>query len=207
MHVSPIVLLAVASLCLGACPFSLWIGRLFLRKDIRDYGDGNPGAANVFRSGGRRAACLALVLDVAKGSPFVLLAHSFFVLPETAVMVVALSAITGSAFSPLLRFRGGKSVAITYGVLLALPDPMLVWSTAVFMFLAFLFIKNHSWIVVAGLTGALAFLIAAGAIYWEVLFMLGVLMILIAKHHRDLRTAPQFEARLVNWLRLKRYKA
>lgn len=206
MEVPPFILLAVAAFCLGACPFSLWVGRRLLGKDIRDYGDGNPGAANVFRAGGRKAGCLAIILDMAKGTPFVVLAYLVFVLPEAAVAVVAVSAILGSAFSPLLRFRGGKSIAITYGVLLALPYPEMYLSFAIFMFLGFLFIKTHSWIVMLGPTGTLAFLAATRASYWELLFMLSVLMILAVKHHNELRTVPQFEMRLTNWIHLRRYK-
>lgn len=81
--------LAVCAFCLGACPFSLWIGRWLLGKDIRDYGDGNPGAVNIFRAGGRKSGCLALILDIAKGIPFVALAYLFFGLPEVTVMIVA----------------------------------------------------------------------------------------------------------------------
>ena len=135
-------LLAVSAFWLGACPFSVWIGRWLLGKDIRDYGDGNPGAANVFRAGGRKSGCLAVILDVAKGVPFVALAHSFFGLPEATVMAVAVSAILGHAFSPLLGFRGGKSVAVTFGVLLALPQHEMLIAFAVFMFLGFLFIEG-----------------------------------------------------------------
>lgn len=206
MEVTPFILLAVAAFCLGACPFSLWVGRYLLGKDIRDYGDGNPGAVNVFRAGGRKAGSLALILDIAKGTPFVVLAYSFFALPEATVMVVAVSAILGSAFSPLLRFRGGKSIAITYGVLLALPYRGMCLSFAIFMFLGFLFIKTHSWIVMMGPSGALAFLATTRASYWEFLFMLSVLIILVAKHHSELRAVPQFEVRLINWLHLRRYK-
>jgi len=205
MKVPSFILLAVAAFCLGACPFSLWVGRHLLGKDIRDYGDGNPGAVNVFRVGGRKAGSLALTLDIAKGTPFVLLSHSFFALSEIAVAVVAVSAILGSAFSPLLRFKGGKSIAITYGVLLALPYPEMCLSFAIFMFLGFLFIKTHSWIVMLGPTGTLAFLAATRASYWELLFMLSVLMILAVKHHNELRTVPQFEVKLANWLHSRRY--
>ena len=119
------VLLAVCSFWLGACPFSVWIGRWLLDKDIRDYGDGNPGAVNVFRAGGRRAGSLALLLDIAKGVPFVLSAHALLALPDVAVMVIGMSAILGHAFSPLLRFHGGKALAVTLGVLLALPQHRL----------------------------------------------------------------------------------
>lgn len=42
MQILPTILLAIVAFGLGACPFSVWIGRWFLGKDIRDYGDGNP---------------------------------------------------------------------------------------------------------------------------------------------------------------------
>jgi glycerol-3-phosphate acyltransferase PlsY len=80
-------LLVVSAFWLGACPFSVWIGQWVLGKDIRNYGDGNPGAANVFRAGGRKSGCLALILDVAKGAPFVALTHSFFTSWESLFML------------------------------------------------------------------------------------------------------------------------
>jgi glycerol-3-phosphate acyltransferase PlsY len=199
--------LAVSAFFLGACPFSLWLGRWLLGKDIRDYGDGNPGAVNVFRAGGRKSGCLALILDIAKGMPFVALAHSFFGLPELIVMVVALSAILGSAFSPLLRFRGGKSLAIASGVLLALPQHEMLITFAAFMFLGFLFIETDAWIVLLGPIGSLAYLAITGASYLELLFMLSVLAILAVKHHNELKTIPKCKVRPVSWLQARRHKA
>ena len=108
MEVSYFTLSVLSAFGLGACPFSVWIGQWFLGKDIRDYGDGNPGAANVFRAGGRKSGLLAVILDTAKGIPFVFLAYSFFKLPEAAVMAVALSAILGHAFSPSASAKRGK---------------------------------------------------------------------------------------------------
>jgi glycerol-3-phosphate acyltransferase PlsY len=156
---------AVSTFWLGACPFSVWIGRWVLGKDIRDYGDGNPGAANVFRAGGRKSGCLAVILDTAKGVPFIALAHSFFRFPEAAVMAVALSAILGHAFSPLLQLKGGKSVAVTFGVLLALPQHEMLITFAVFMFLGFLFMEIDAWTVMFGSAGSLAYLLASGELH------------------------------------------
>ena len=99
------VLLANCAFCLGACPFSLWIGRWLLHKDIREYGDGNPGAVNAFLAGGRKIGGLALIMDVGKGIPFVFVAHLVFRLPQPAVAVVGICAIIGHAFSPFLRFH------------------------------------------------------------------------------------------------------
>ena len=204
MEISYFTLLAVSAFWLGACPFSVWIGQWLLGKDIREYGDGNPGAANVFRAGGRKSGCLALVLDVAKGMPFVALAHSFFNLSEVVVIGVALSAILGNAFSPILRLRGGKSIAITFGVLLALPQHEILITFAVFMFLGFLFIESDAWTVMLGPTGSLAYLITTGRVSPESLFMLCVFAILTLKHFDELRTVPKFRVKIIHWLQSRR---
>jgi glycerol-3-phosphate acyltransferase PlsY len=193
-------LLAVSAFWLGACPFSVWIGRWFLGKNIRGYGDGNPGAANVFRTGSRKAGSLALALDMAKGVPFVILAYSFFELPEPLVMAVALSAILGHAFSPMLRFKGGKSVAVTFGVLMALPQHEMLITFAIFVVLGFLFIEVDAWAVMLGPAGSLAYLVATDGSLWEPLFMLCVFAILVVKHFNALQTIPRHKGRLLGWL-------
>jgi len=194
------VLLAVFAFWLGACPFSLWIGRWLLGKDIRDYGDGNPGGANVFKAGGRKAFFLAAMLDMGKGIPFVILAYSLFGLPDAIVMAVGLSAILGSAFSPILRFKGGKSIGVTFGVLFALPQHEILITFAAFLILGFLFVEIDAWIVIFGAAGSLAYLLATKGSSWESLFMLCVLTILAIKHFDDLKTFPRFKGRLVRWL-------
>ncbi len=197
-------LLAVCAFWLGACPFSVWIGRWLLGKDIRDFGDGNPGAANVFRAGGRKSGCLAAILDTGKGVPFVVLAHSFFGFPEVVVMTVGLSAILGHAFSPILRLRGGKSLGVTFGVLFALPQHEMVITLAVFMFLGFLLIESAAWTVILGTAGSLTYLAITKGGSWESLFMLCVLAILAVKHFNDLQTAPRLKGKLINWLQSRR---
>ncbi|MCD6599715.1 MAG: glycerol-3-phosphate acyltransferase [Dehalococcoidia bacterium] len=202
------LLLVVGAFCLGACPFSLWIGQKFLGKDIREYGDGNPGATNVFRSGGHASGWLAVFMDVAKGVPFVLLAHSFFVLSEAAVMVIAVSAIAGHSFSPFLHFKGGKSVAVTFGALLGLlPEADLLLLFTVFTCIGALLMANHAWAVMTGPTGSLIYLLVTGAIYWQSLFMLSVLVLLWMKHYTDLKASPGLGVRPVNWMRTRRLKA
>jgi glycerol-3-phosphate acyltransferase PlsY len=198
------VLLAIAAFWLGACPFSVWVGQRFLGKDIRDYGDGNPGAVNVFRAGGRRSFCLAAVLDVAKGVPFVFLAHSLWGLSEIVVMVVALSAILGHAFSPLLGFKGGKSLAVTFGVLFALPQYEILFAFIIFLLVGFLFIESDAWTVMVGAVGSVAYLVTTKGTSWESLFMLCVLAILAVKHFNDLQTIPRRKVRILAWIQSRR---
>ncbi|HEY78143.1 MAG TPA: glycerol-3-phosphate acyltransferase [Dehalococcoidia bacterium] len=199
-----VVLLALAAFWLGACPFSLWVGRWFLGKDIRDYADGNPGAANVFRAGGRKSGFLALVLDIAKGMPLVFLAHAFFGLAEPLAMLVGICAIAGHSFSPLLRLRGGKAIAVTFGVLMALPQHEVLFTFAAFMLLGFFFIENNAWIVMLGPVGSLAYLAVTGMDFWYSLFMMGVLMLLVIKHFNELKTIPRPKVRVIAWLQSRR---
>ena len=204
MEVFYSTLLAVSAFWLGACPFSLWIGQWLLGKDVRDYGDGNPGAINVFRAGGRKSGCLATILDTGKGVPFVVLAHSFFGFSGGAVMAVALSAILGHAFSPLLRLKGGKSIGVTFGVLFALPQHEMLITFAAFMFLGFLFIENDAWTVMLGPVGSLAYLVTTTASLWKSLFMLCVLIVLAVKHLDELKTVPRCKVRPLGWLQSRR---
>jgi glycerol-3-phosphate acyltransferase PlsY len=199
-----VVLLALTAFGLGACPFSLWVGWWFLGKDIRDYADGNPGAANVFRAGGRKSGLLAMVLDIGKGVPLVFLAHTFFGLAEPLAMLVGIFAIAGHAFSPLLRLRGGKSIAVTFGVLMALPQHEALFAFTAFMLLGFLFMENDAWIVMLGPAGALAYLALTGTGFWYSIFMLGVLILLVIKHSGELKTIPRPKVRVIAWLQSRR---
>jgi glycerol-3-phosphate acyltransferase PlsY len=200
MEIVYTVLLAIAAFGLGSIPFSLVIGRLFLGKNIQDYGDGNPGAINVFRAGGQKAGFLALFLDIAKGVPFVLLAHSWLKLPDLSLVVIALSAVLGHAFSPFLRWRGGKAVAVTFGVLLALPQYDVLLAFIAFVVAGFLFVENDSWIMVLGAAGTLAYLAITGGPSWTILLVFCILAVLIFKHFENLRSLPRFRGRFIRWL-------
>jgi glycerol-3-phosphate acyltransferase PlsY len=99
----------------GSLPCSVWIGRLVLRTDVRQYGDGNPGATNVFRAGGRAWGVLAALLDFLKAALPVGIARFGAGLDGWAMAVVGLAPLAGHAFSPFLGFRGGKALASTFG--------------------------------------------------------------------------------------------
>jgi glycerol-3-phosphate acyltransferase PlsY len=200
MEIIYTALLSIAAFGLGSIPFSVVIGRLFLGKNIQYYGDGNPGAVNVFRAGGQKAGFLALFLDIAKGVPFVLLAHSWLELPDLSLVVIALSAVLGHAFSPFLRWRGGKAVAVTFGVLLALPQHEVLLAFIAFVVVGFLFVENDSWIMVLGAAGTLAYLAITGGPSWTILLMFCILAVLIFKHFENLRSLPRFRGRFIRWL-------
>jgi acyl phosphate:glycerol-3-phosphate acyltransferase len=194
------ILLSVAAFILGAVPFSVIIGRLALNRDITTYGDGNPGAVNVFRAGGRKTGFLAVLLDVAKGVPMVLLSHIMFGLPALSAVVIATSAILGHAFSPFLRWRGGKAICVTFGVMLGLPDYQILLAFIVFVLIGFILIEVDAWKIICGAAGTLVFLFVTKAAVWELVLMFLVLCILTFKHFEDLHTLPHFRGVLVRWV-------
>jgi hypothetical protein len=93
----------IAFLC-GSVPFSVWVGRL-AGKNIRQYGDGNPGATNAWKAGGAFWGGAAAILDFAKGAIPVLLANYVVGLEGYSLAAVALAPLLGHAYSPFLRFR------------------------------------------------------------------------------------------------------
>ena len=114
------------SYLLGALPFGLILGFLVGGVDIRRIGSGNIGATNVGRALGRPFALLAFVLDFAKGwAPAALIGPALAVSPERAPLIGVLcgvAAACGHCWPVYLGFRGGKGVATTCGVVVAL-DP------------------------------------------------------------------------------------
>jgi glycerol-3-phosphate acyltransferase PlsY len=107
----------------------------------------------------------------------------------------------------LLRFKGGKSVAVTYGVLLALPQHEILISFIAFMVLGFLFVEADAWTVMVGPAGSLTYLAITGAGSWEKIFMAGVFVMLAVKHLNELKTMPTFRGRLISWLQSRRPEA
>jgi len=103
----------------GALPTGLLVIRALRGVDIRRVGSGNIGAANVYRVAGLPTAALVLAADMAKGAAPVLLAQGWGRLPAAGVLA-GLAAIAGHNWSVFLRFRGGKGIATSLGVLAAL---------------------------------------------------------------------------------------
>lgn len=103
----------------GSMMFSYWLGLLAL-KDIRHYGDGNPGAFNLWHVAGYKFGILGVVLDFLKGYfPLSFMMAKGYI-SGTEIVPVAVATILGHVFSPFLKWRGGKGIAVTFGVWSAL---------------------------------------------------------------------------------------
>jgi glycerol-3-phosphate acyltransferase PlsY len=109
---------------LGSIPFGLVVSRVLGGPDPRKLGSGNPGTANIYRALGLKAAACTLAGDALKGAAPVLWASQRLGAlgnwQESAVAAVGAAAVLGHVFPLYLRFRGGKGVATTLGVVAAL---------------------------------------------------------------------------------------
>jgi glycerol-3-phosphate acyltransferase PlsY len=104
---------------LGSLPFGYWLGRL-RGLDVRQQGSKNTGATNVGRVLGKKWGFLVLALDIGKGWVAVTLATQVGHAGDPTAVATAVVAVLGHVFSPWIGFRGGKGVATSAGVLLAL---------------------------------------------------------------------------------------
>lgn len=111
-----VVLVLIGSYALGSLPVGLWIARWWAGIDVREHGSGNIGATNVYRVVGRPAGVVVFVLDVCKGLAPPLAAAGLGLVGLWQVGA-GLAAILGHTVSPFLRFRGGKGIATSLGVL------------------------------------------------------------------------------------------
>lgn len=121
-HISdPVLIVLLCSLAYlaGSVLFALPICRIWHLPDPRAQGSGNPGATNVYRTGGWAPAVLTLILDAAKGGFPVWLAN-LAGLSILAQAMVALCAVTGHMIPVFYRFKGGKGVATALGAGLVL---------------------------------------------------------------------------------------
>ncbi len=100
----------------GALPFSVWFGKLFLRQDVRSMGDSNPGATNAWKMGGWKLGFPVLLLDFLKGAIPVGIAYQVWGWDGALLLAISLAPILGHDFSPFLGGRGGKGLATTFGV-------------------------------------------------------------------------------------------
>lgn len=100
---------------LGSISSAIVISKALGLPDPRSEGSNNPGATNVLRLGGKKAAAIVLLIDVLKGTLPVVLGH-YFQMPSLILSFIGLAAIAGHIFPLYYQFNGGKGVATALGV-------------------------------------------------------------------------------------------
>ena len=169
----------------GSISTAILVCRVMGLPDPRSEGSRNPGATNVLRFGGKKAAGITLAGDFLKGGLPVLLAR-WVGLDETGLALTALAAFLGHLYPVFFGFEGGKGVATAFGVILGLSWSVALAALATWLFMAFVVrISSLSALTAAALTPLFAWGFGMrGIAFAAVLFMVGLL---IWRHRSNIR--------------------
>ena len=153
------LLASIVAYLVGAVPWGLMLTAIAGKGDIRKIGSGNIGATNVLRTGSKALAASTLLLDVGKGA-IVVLGARYYLGPDITFFA-AIFVVVGHMFPAWLKFRGGKGVATTLGVLLALAWPVGLAALATWLAMALAFrYSSLSALIALGLAPVFGWLLA-----------------------------------------------
>lgn len=200
-----IIVMLLLSYLISAFPSGFVIGKLFFKKDIRQFGSGNTGATNSFRVLGRPAGFLVTFLDIFKGFitvffPLWLPVHAdgpistFF----TNGLIVGLFAILGHVYPVYLKFQGGKAVATSAGVVLGV-NPILLLILAIIFFIV---LKIFKYVSLASIVAAICCVIGSLIIQDYILLVVSFLVsiILIIRHRSNIARIFRGEEPKIKWM-------
>ena len=180
-HAAPYLIAAlVGGYLLGSVPFGLVLTRLAGLGDLRAIGSGNIGATNVLRTGRKDLAAATVLLDGGKGAVAVFIAMLWG--PEVT-LAAGFGAFVGHLFPIWLKFKGGKGVATTLGVIIALAWPVGVACCATWLLVAAIFRYSS-------LAGILSLAAAPAYSWWllgdlQMVELTAAIAILVVYKHRE----------------------
>jgi glycerol-3-phosphate acyltransferase PlsY len=139
MQLSAVIFWGIIAYIIGSIPSSIWIGKSYFGKDVRDFGSGNAGATNTFRVLGKRAGIIVLLLDILKG---VTAASLILYMPSVSQetdqyvnlqLLFGILAVLGHIFPVFENFNGGKGIATLFGMLIGIHYILAVACVALFI--------------------------------------------------------------------------
>ncbi|CCO63883.1 Glycerol-3-phosphate acyltransferase [Listeria monocytogenes serotype 4b str. LL195] len=177
-----LILLSLLAYVIGSIPSGLWIGKIFYKKDIRDFGSGNLGATNSFRVLGIKAGSIVTVMDILKGTVATLLPFFFQLnVDHHFWLLTGAFAIIGHSFPLFAGFRGGKAVATSAGVILAYAPLLFVAALVVFL----VTLKLSKYVSLSSMIGALAALIISLFMGdWILIILVACIALFVIWRHR-----------------------
>lgn len=198
---------------LGSIPFGLVVTRLAGTEDIRKIGSGNIGATNVLRTGRKDLAILTVLLDVSKAGFAAWLAqknvtdHEVLLLgvmtpvSSLAALVAGTAAIVGHNFPIWLKFKGGKGVASSFGLLLVMAPEVAVFAFGVWILFAVVFrYSSLSAIAAAILTPLFAYFYTTEI---NTIFFAAICLLLLFRHRENIKRLVKGEESKIKFSKKK----
>ncbi len=179
----------------ASVPWSLILGYIFSNKDIRTVGDKNPGGTNTLKLSGIKVGLMAIFLDISK-SFFPVYFSLFYGFVGYELILICLAAISGSIFSPFLKFNGGKSLAVSCGIWLAISSGIIGPLICLMMAFSHLIQKTHIWTILFGWLGILIWvLIFSFELEYVTIFFINFILVMY-KHRKEFNQKIIFR----NWI-------
>ncbi|HLL61393.1 MAG TPA: glycerol-3-phosphate 1-O-acyltransferase PlsY [Candidatus Nitrosocosmicus sp.] len=191
------ITLVIISYLLGSIPFGYLISRA-KGIDIKKIGSGNIGGTNVGRALGKKYAIIVILLDMLKGFLPTLIATQY-VSSESNVLIIGLAAIVGHIFPIFLKFKGGKGIATTAGVTLAI---IPIWYIIVILLTWLILIKLTKTMSFSNLISSLllpAYFIFIKFHTYILLLCVVILILLFWAHRENIDRLRKGEERKVNF--------
>ena len=159
MTITRFVIIAVCAYLLGSLSFAIIVSKVTMGKDIRNYGSGNAGLTNAYRTMGAGKTLFVLLGDIAKGAAAVSI--GMLLAGPVGKLVAGIFVILGHMFPLYFGFRGGKGVLVG-AVMLLLFDWRMFLIAFVLFFLA---VAITRWISLGSILGAVSFPITMAIFY------------------------------------------
>ncbi|EDW23677.1 glycerol-3-phosphate 1-O-acyltransferase PlsY [Bacillus sp. FSL K6-4563] len=191
-----IALMFILAYLLGSIPSGLIVGKAAKGIDIREHGSGNLGATNAFRTLGVKAGSIVISADILKGT--LASALPFFMQLDIHPLLVGVAAVIGHSFPIFAKFKGGKAVATSGGVLLFYAPFLFITMIAAF----FLFLYISKYVSLSSmLTGIYTFIYS---IFTKDVFLIIVVAVLagfvIYRHIANLKRILNKTEPKIKWL-------
>ena len=190
-----LLILGIGGYLLGSIPFGLVLCYIAGYGDIRKIGSGNIGTTNVLRTGNKTLALLTLILDAFKAGIAAYLAEKLvpntqlYIWGETtdlstiAALIAGGCAVLGHNFPIWLKFKGGKGVASSFGLLLVLTPKIALLALAIWIFMVVMFrYSSLAAITAATLTPIITYFMTDK--FYTICYVLLVMLLLI-RHHTN----------------------
>ncbi|WP_186577353.1 glycerol-3-phosphate 1-O-acyltransferase PlsY [Aquibacillus kalidii] len=173
-------LLAIIAYFIGSVPFALIIGKLGYQTDIREHGSGNLGGTNTFRVLGVKAGMMVTAGDILKGTLATLL-PIIFGYTEVNPLIIGIFAVIGHMYPIFAKFKGGKAVATSGGIILGV-NPLL-FLIMIISFLIVLYLSKYVSLS-SMITGLVAIIVSIIQRDVGLLIVLSILTIFVFYRHR-----------------------
>jgi glycerol-3-phosphate acyltransferase PlsY len=181
----------------GSVPWAVLIGKFLSKSDVREVGDGNPGATNAWKSGGWIPGLFSVVAEVSKSLVPVHMAVQNFGQPDGFVdqiclAMILLAPILGHAWSPFLNFKGGKALAVTWGSWIAITGGIAFPVALILLGLIHILQKNHAITVTSCLAGFLLVFLPLNIQYYLIMFWICNMAVVMYRHREEYRKGLMF---------------